>query len=120
MDKTIELAHVVSPNFYFTVNSNFKQSFEVYAKNFKIVKQDSELTISEVRIIDDQIIEVDYTILLLIDGEYQKTLVTGQFFVADGLIQHVNLDYHQKKEEFTRFQNTLFGLGEPQLESYFL
>lgn len=120
MDKIMDLAHIVSPNFYFTINSSFRQPFEVYANHLNLVKQDSELTISEMRSVSEQIVEVDFTIIYINEGMYDKIFGTTEFFVEKGMIEHTNIIYHHANEEIVRFQNAMFGLTEPQSKSYFL
>lgn len=120
MDKTIELAHIVSPSFYFTVNSGEPQSFDTYAHHLKLVKQNAELTISEIRSIDADNVEVDFAILSSHNGVYEKYFGTSIFNVTNGMLNNSIIKYHHSKQEFEKIQNILFGIESRQLESYFL
>lgn len=102
---TLDLAHIASTTFEFSVNSGPTKNFEEYAKRTAKLNKKANLIIGEFTSEDDIHFHASFETKLDC-----KVSASGKcmFKVSRGLLERVNIDYDMTKEEFEIFNQLLF------------
>lgn len=118
-ERSLELAHIVSPRFYFIVNSSGKLSFEEYAERMNEMYKTSKSFVTDLRSDDDQTFFADYIIVTEVDGYSEKLCGIAKYYVLNGLLESVHINRHNDEKEMKRLLE-LMDKDEELCTSYFV
>ena len=103
-DHTIDLAHIASNSFKYSVNSGPTKNFEEYAKRRSLFNQNARLTIGTFSSEDDMYFYADFNTELT-NGER----ISGECMlrVSRGLLEQVDINYDLSGDELLDLERVL-------------
>ena len=101
----LDLSHIASPTFTFTVNSSPPENFEEYAKRTSALNRNGKLIIGKFTSEDDIHFHTNSVTKLNIGVSASCKLI---FMVSRGLLERVNINYDMPNEEFQIFNQLIF------------
>lgn len=107
-NKMIELEHITSPNFSFTLHTEKKQTFKEFAERMSYVTENAKLEIGDIRTQDDVYFYASAE-LSIPTGDAEDYIVHGEnrFMVKNGLLDEVKVTYDLCAEDFIVIQQLL-------------
>lgn len=102
----IELGHIASTTFGFSINSSPLKTFEEYESRRLLLSQNATLIIDEITTNDDTHFYTNFDVLLKGGKKFSgKTMLK----VSRGLLERVNVDYDLTNDEFKQFEKMLMN-----------
>lgn len=107
-NRMIELEHVTSPDFSFTLHTGAKQSFTEFAARMGFVNDNAKLELGEIHSTDDTIF-IAPSKVSIISEDGQEFIATGEnsFLIKNELLEEVKVTYNLADNEFALMQKLL-------------
>lgn len=118
-NRTLELAHIVSPNFYYCVNGGEKEDFETYVQRMNLIFKNSDSFMTPPQTEDDQIFAVDYVISIETNGSIERLYGVAKYNIVNGLLENIHITHHNDQQEIDRLRNLMLS-EQKQPTSFFL